>query len=279
MNSTFKIISRTSRAYKSVLKRQCSRTYATKSIFKEDSFKDQVVVVTGGSKGIGKAISDNFANLGANVVVLSRDNEAIKNTVDSLSKQYSTQRHLGLQCDVSQVQQVNSAMEAIEKQYGAVDILINNAGVSKDALLLRLKDEDLTNQININLMGPILMARAVVKKMLTRHKGSIINIGSVVGVSGGRSGQVAYSAAKAGLIGMTKTLASELGSRNIRVNLVAPGFIDTDMIKATNIDPKQIALGRIGTTDDVVNAVNFIASNEYLTGQVIVVDGGLSLLK
>jgi 3-oxoacyl-[acyl-carrier protein] reductase len=241
--------------------------------------KGQIVLVTGGARGIGKAISENFAKKGANLVIadISMDSaEATAKEIASLGV-----KTLPLSLDVSKSGQVTKAFEDIMKEFGRLDILINNAGITRDSLLLRMKEEDWDAVININLKSVFLCSKEAVRIMVKQRYGRIVNIASVVAFMG-NPGQVNYGASKAGIIGITKTIAKEYASRGITVNAVAPGFIATAMTDALaeNIRQemlKSIPIGKFGSVDDVANAVGFFAApdNGYITGQVIHVNGGM----
>jgi 3-oxoacyl-[acyl-carrier protein] reductase len=238
-----------------------------------------VALVTGGSRGIGLGIAQAFAEGGAKVALVARDGEAARRSAEELPGE----GHLGLACDVSDSATVASAIEAVESALGGITILVNNAGITRDNILLRLKDEDWDDVIGINLKGAFNMTRAVARGMMKRREGVILNISSVVGLTG-NAGQANYAASKAGLIGLTKSVARELASRGVRCNAIAPGYIETDMTHA--LDEKQvealmarIPLGRFGKTDDISGVARFLAgpSARYITGQVITVDGGMGI--
>jgi 3-oxoacyl-[acyl-carrier protein] reductase len=191
------------------------------------------------------------------------------------------ERAAGVACDVAQADQVESAIKSAEQALGPIDILVNNAGLTRDNILLRLSEEDWDTVIDANLKGAFLTTKALVKGMMKRRAGRIVNIGSIVGLTGNK-GQANYAASKAGLIGLTKSVAKEYASRNILVNCIAPGFIETDMTDALPAEARatlleEIALGRLGRPDDVAGAVLFLVSDlaAYITGQVLVVDGGM----
>ena len=242
--------------------------------------KDRVALVTGGSRGIGRAISKALAARGAHVVVNYAGNEAAaRETVDAIAaaggkaemKQFS----------VADAEAVDAAITDVHKRLGRFDILVNNAGITKDQLLLRVKPEELTEVMNTNVGGALWCAKSAMRLMMRARKGRIINLSSVVGESG-NPGQAVYSASKAALIGLTKTLAREYASRGITVNAVAPGFIETDMTAGLPEEAKktilaQTPLGRIGSAEEVAAAVVFLASDEagYVTGQVLRVNGGM----
>jgi 3-oxoacyl-[acyl-carrier protein] reductase len=239
--------------------------------------KDVVAVVTGGSRGIGAGISRALAEGGARVAVLGRDVARAEETAASLPGA----GHLAVACDVSRPDDAASAVAKVEEALGGIGVLVNNAGITRDNILLRLKDEDWDEVLAVNLRGAFLMTRAVVRGMMKRRDGVVLNVTSVVGLTG-NAGQANYAASKAGLIGFTKSVARELASRSIRCNAVAPGYIETDMTSA--LDEKQteallarIPLGRLGTPEDVAGLVRFLAgpSARYITGQVFTVDGGM----
>ncbi|XP_062858135.1 carbonyl reductase family member 4 [Trichomycterus rosablanca] len=230
-------------------------------------------VVVGGSRGIGRAVAQLLAQRGNRVVVISRNQETAQATADTLSGG----EHVGLGCDVSKEQEVQRAFDIIAKTCGPVGYLVNAAGINRDALLLRSKAEDMVSVLQTNLLGSMLTCRAALRSMLSKG-GAIVNIGSVVGVKG-NAGQCVYSASKAGLEGFTRSLAKEVASRNIRVNLVAPGLIRTDMTAGLNEDEevKRIPLGRFGEPEEVAHSVLFLLEAPYITGQVLLVDGGLAM--
>jgi len=240
--------------------------------------QDQVALVTGASRGIGRAIAFALAQEGAKVVVNYSSSAAAAESVVAEIQQQGGEA-LALQADVSQTEQVDHLVEKTQEKWGKIDILVNNAGITKDNLLIRMKLEDWQAVLALNLTGVFLCTRAVGKLMLKQRRGRIINIASVSGQMG-NPGQANYSAAKAGVIGLTKTLAKEFASRGITVNAVAPGFIETDMthdLKAEEI-LKLIPLGRFGKPEEVAQMVSFLASNPasaYITGQVFNVDGGM----
>jgi 3-oxoacyl-[acyl-carrier protein] reductase len=242
---------------------------------------DKVAVVTGASRGIGRAVAQQLAARGATVVINYAGNEAAANDTAAAIVAAGGKQPLVMKFDVSDRVAVDAAFDDIKAKLGTVHILVNNAGISRDGLLLRFKDDDWAITLQTNLTGSFYCARAVAKLMTKNRWGRIINISSVVGESG-NAGQVAYASAKAGMIGMTKTLAQELASRTITVNAVAPGFIETDMTSALTDDQKkavleQVPLGSVGTAADVAHAVAFLASEEarYITGHVLSVNGGM----
>jgi 3-oxoacyl-[acyl-carrier protein] reductase len=240
--------------------------------------RDKVAIVTGASRGIGRAIAQELATLGANVVVnYASSSQAAEELVEKITKAGGSA--IALQADVSKADQVEALLESVMAKFSRVDILVNNAGITRDTLLLRMKPEDWQAVIDLNLTGVFLCTRAVSKVMLKQRSGRIINITSVAGLMG-NPGQANYSAAKAGVIGFTKTIAKEFASRGITVNAVAPGFIATDMtsnVKAEEI-LQHIPLGRYGQPEEVAGMVRFLAADPsaaYITGQVFNVDGGM----
>jgi 3-oxoacyl-[acyl-carrier protein] reductase len=243
------------------------------------SLAGKVALVTGGSRGIGRAICVRLAGKGAKVVVNYAGNEAAAAETVRLVTEAGGEA-IAMKFDVADKDAVDAAFEQV-KASGGLHVLVNNAGISKDGLLLRFKDDDWAQTIATNLTGAFHCARAGAKLMTKQRWGRIINISSVVGESG-NAGQVAYASAKAGLIGLTKTLAQELASRSITVNAVTPGFIDTDMTAALTEDQKknileQIPLGSMGTAEDIAHAVAFLATDKarYITGHVLSVNGGM----
>jgi 3-oxoacyl-[acyl-carrier protein] reductase len=234
-------------------------------------------VVTGGSRGIGLAIASALAEAGARVAVLGRNGARAEEAAATLPGE----GHLGLACDVADPAAAQSAVAAVEAAFGGVDVLVNNAGITRDNILLRLKDEDWDEVLDTNLKGAFNMTRAVTRGMMKRRSGVILNVSSVVGLMG-NAGQTNYAASKAGLFGLTKSVARELASRGIRCNAIAPGFIATDMTaeldeKQTEALQERIPLGRLGAPEDVAAVVRFLAgpSAGYITGQIITVDGGM----
>jgi len=237
---------------------------------------DRTAFVTGSTRGIGLAIAQALHGAGSKVAVVGRDASRATEIAASLGE-----RATGVGCDVAHEEQVAAAIAAAEAALGPIDVLVNNAGLTRDNILLRLSDQDWDAVMNANLKGAFYTTRAVIKGMMKRRAGRIINISSVVGLTGNK-GQANYSASKAGLIGLTKSVAKEYASRNILVNCIAPGFIETDMTASLPDEAKtalleQIALGRLGRPEDVAGAVLFLASDlaAYITGQVLVVDGGM----
>lgn len=237
---------------------------------------EQVTLITGGSRGIGKACAKELAKAGFDIAVIYAGNEAAANETVSELKAMNVEAE-AYKCDVSDAESVNECVAKVMEKFGRIDVLVNNAGITRDNLMLRMNHDDWNAVINTNLTGAFNMTKPIVKIMMKQRSGSIVNMSSIVGVMG-NAGQANYSAAKAGLIGFTKSLAKELGSRNIRVNAIAPGFIKTDMTKGLDIDSfaEHIPLKRLGEAEDIAVTVKFLAvDGKYITGQVIGVDGGL----
>ena len=239
-------------------------------------FENKVVMVTGGAAGIGRITAENFAKEGARVAICDVNPEAGKEAVKALGPAASFE-----QVDVSSSTAVSNWVKAVFNKYGQIDVLVNNAGITRDGLIMRMKEEDWDAVINVNLKSAFNCIKAVSTIMVKQRSGRIINLASVVGVMG-NPGQANYVASKAGMIGLTKTVAKELGSRGITVNAVAPGFIDTDMTAVLSDKAKEamlsiIPLQRAGTPQDVANAITFLATDSaaYITGQVIHVTGGM----
>ena len=236
-----------------------------------------VAIVTGGSRGIGRAISEELALSGARIAVVARNGERAK----AAAKELPGEGHGGYACDVAQSEQVSETLAAVEREIGPVSILVNNAGITRDNVLLRMKDEEFDDVIAANLKGAFNFTRAVTRGMMKRRGGAILNITSVVGLIG-NAGQTNYAASKAGMIGMTKSVAKELASRGVRCNAIAPGFIRTDMTAELNEKQvesllQQIPLGALGDPRDIATAARFLVgpSGRYITGQVLAVDGGM----
>lgn len=238
----------------------------------------KTAIVTGGSRGIGKACALALAHAGYEVAISYANNKAAANEVETTLKDMGRQA-LAIQANASNPLDAQMLVDTAFNTWGQVDVLVNNAGITKDGLIMRMSDEDWQQVIDTNLSGVFYTTRAAVKYMVKKRQGSIVNISSIAGVYG-NAGQANYSASKAGLIGMTKSLAKELASRNITVNAIAPGFITTDMTADLPQDKvvEHIPLRRLGTPEDIANAVVFlVASGGYITGQVLQVDGGLVL--
>ncbi|MEI3356270.1 MAG: 3-oxoacyl-[acyl-carrier-protein] reductase [Clostridia bacterium] len=241
---------------------------------------DKVAFVTGGTRGIGKQIAINLAKAGYDIAINYRnENEALRETQIEIERQGA--KCFSVRGDVSVFEDCEKMVKDIINQFGKIDVLVNNAGITRDMLILRMKEKDFSDVINVNLIGTFNVTKNVVPYMAKKRNGRIINISSVVGISG-NAGQTNYSSSKAGIIGFTKSLAKELGSRNILVNAVAPGFIKTQMTDVLKNEVKEeisknIPLKRIGNAEDVANVVEFLASDKssYITGQVINVDGGM----
>lgn len=243
-----------------------------------NQFKDQVILVTGGSRGIGAGIAHYLAELGAKVVVTgSKKSLQLDETLGHLKGD----DHLSLVMDVTDATAVENGFGEILKKYGRIDGLVNNAGITKDQLILRMSADDFDAVIQTNLRGAFLCSKAAIKPMLKTRKGSIVNVTSVIAHMG-NPGQCNYAASKAGVEAMTRSLAKEVGKRGIRLNSVAPGFIETDMTKGLSDEQKKVitanvALERMGKVEDVAKAVGFFLSEDsaYVTGQTLIVDGGL----
>ena len=240
----------------------------------------KVALVTGASRGIGRAIAIRLASEGAKVAINYAGNTAKAEEVKAEIEKNGGEAIL-VQADISSTEAVDAMVEKVVEAFGQIDILVNNAGITRDGLLMRMKDEDFDAVINTNLKGVFYCTKLVSKLMMKKRSGRIINMASVVGLMG-NAGQTNYAAAKAGVIGFSKSAAKELAARGITVNMVAPGFIDTDMTAAMTDKAKEmtltgIPLNRMGTPEDVANAVAFLVSDNasYITGQVINVDGGM----
>lgn len=243
--------------------------------------ENKTVLVTGGTRGIGKEVAMKFAQYGYCLVV---NYVSEKTDVESLTQEFKTNGAkdvLLMQADITKQEQMGNLVKQAIETFGTIDVLVNNAGITKDNLLMRMSEEEFDRVIEVNLKGTYLVTKLVSKYMMKQRKGSIINLSSVVGVSG-NAGQCNYAASKAGIIGFTKSIAKELASRKIRVNAVAPGFIETDMtaVLPENVKEQihtQIPLKRMGTAKEVADLIYFLGSDQssYITGQVIHVDGGM----
>lgn len=242
--------------------------------------KEKTVLVTGGSRGIGKAVALKMAELGANVAIIATsDGEAAQNTLKELK---ASGCKAGLYvCDISDEKQVKDTVDSVLKDYGQIDVLVNNAGITRDKLMMAMTEDDIDSVIDVNLKGTLYMTKACIRPFMKQRKGSIINISSVVGLMG-NAGQANYAASKAGVIGVTKTVAKEYAARGIRCNAIAPGYICTDMTGSlgeaeSEKIKKMIPSGRFGNPEDVAFLAAFLASDNssYITGEVIKVDGGM----
>jgi 3-oxoacyl-[acyl-carrier protein] reductase len=236
----------------------------------------RTALVTGSTRGIGRAIAETLTEAGARVAVVGRDAARASEAATAIGGGAE-----GFSCDVADSASVVALVESVEKSFGQIDILVNNAGLTRDNILFRIKDDDWDTVLDANLRGAFLAIRAASRGMIKRRWGRIINIASIVGITGNK-GQANYAASKAGLIGLTKSVAKELGSRNVLVNAVAPGFIETDMTAAMTPEARaalsgQIPLERLGSPRDIAGVVTFLASDyaSYITGQTLVVDGGM----
>ena len=236
----------------------------------------KVALVTGGTRGIGRAVAQALRGAGARVAITCRDPKRARAAAAELGEGVA-----GFGCELADPAQIEAAVAAAEAALGPIDILVNNAGLTRDQIVLRMSETDWDTVLDANLKGAFLTTRAVLKGMMKRKAGRIINVASIVGLTGNK-GQANYAASKAGLIGLTKSVAKEYASRNILVNCVAPGFVETDMTGALPVEARatllqQIALGRLGRPEDIAGAVLFLASElaGYVTGQVLVVDGGM----
>ena len=240
----------------------------------------KVALITGASRGIGKQVAITLAKEGYDIIINYRsENDDLVNLKNEIEK--NNVKYLAIKGDVSSFEDCEKIVKEAIKEFGKIDVLVNNAGITNDMLLLRMKEADFRKVIDVNLVGTFNMTKNVVQYMMKAKSGRIINLASVVGISG-NAGQANYAASKAGIIGFTKSLAKELASRNILVNAVAPGFIETDMTNVLKDEVKEqiantIPLKRQGTPEEVANVIKFLASNDssYITGQVINIDGGM----
>ena len=246
------------------------------------NLKEKVAIVTGASRGIGEAIATQLSNCGAKIILIARNADKLKIVQERITSQGGIAESMA--GDVSSLDSFTEIISSINKKWGRIDILVNNAGVARDNIIMRMKEEDWDEVMSINLKGCFNGIKSVTRPMIKNKAGRIINITSVIGQIG-NAGQSNYAASKAGIMGITKSMAKELGSRNITVNAVAPGYIKTDMTNELNDDIKEkmktsIPLGRLGTPDDVANLVCFLASDDagYITGQTFNVDGGMVMI-
>ena len=240
----------------------------------------QCAIITGGSRGIGAAITKKLASLGADVAIIYAGNEALANEVaDFCSSEYGVQARC-YKCDVSDFEAAKETVAQIKKDFGTVNILVNNAGITRDGLIAMMKESDFDNVIAANLKGAFNMIRHCTGIFIRNKGGRIVNVSSVSGMIG-NAGQANYSASKAGIIGLTKSVAKELASRGVTCNAVAPGFVATDMTKNLAQSNEQIVsaipLGRLGQPEDIADAVAFLISADYITGEVLRVDGGIAM--
>jgi len=242
-------------------------------------FEEKVAVVTGGGRGIGKSIVLALARQGCNVVITDIDIKTAEKTTQEAEK--LGVRALAVKADISVSKEVDGFVDETMKQFGHIDILVNNAGITRDNLLMRMNEDEWDLVLKVNLKGAFLCTRKVIRSMMRQRSGKIINIASVVGIMG-NAGQANYAASKAGIIGFTKSVAKEVASRNIQVNAIAPGYIETEMTAGLPDEVKNsylssIPANRAGTPEDIAEAVIFLASSasDYITGQVLHVDGGL----
>jgi 3-oxoacyl-[acyl-carrier protein] reductase len=243
------------------------------------SLQGRVAIVTGAAQGIGRAIAESLAEAGADIVVADLDPARSKDTVGAVEK--LSRKALNIKVNVADANDTKAMAEQILKDWGRIDILVNNAGITRDGLLLRMKEEDWNLVLQVNLNGTFNCTKAVLQPMTKQRYGRIVNIASIVGAMG-NVGQANYAASKAAVIGFSKTVAREYASRNVTVNAVAPGFIDTAMTQGLSVEvkealQKQIPLGRLGTPADIAAAVRFLVSEEaaYITGHVLHVNGGM----
>ena len=242
--------------------------------------KDKNIIVTGATRGIGKEIALTLAQNGANIAINYRNyNEEVEELINSI-KEFGVDA-IAVKCDVSKSDEVDNFISEVKNHFSSIDVLVNNAGITKDGLLLRMKDEDFNSVLDVNLKGTFNTTKSISPIMIKQKHGKIINISSVVGIVG-NAGQCNYAASKAGVIGFSKSVARELASRNINVNVVAPGYIDTDMTKSLPDKVKDeilksIPMKKMGNPKEVANLVLFLSSSlsDYITGQVINVDGGM----
>ncbi|NMP22978.1 3-oxoacyl-[acyl-carrier-protein] reductase [Sulfobacillus harzensis] len=242
------------------------------------SWREKVAIVTGGSRGIGRHIALKLAESGMKVAVNYRGNQERAQETEQLIRERGAECLL-IPSDVSDIPKAQSLIDAVLEHWGRIDVLVNNAGIARDTLLLRMKDEDWTDVIQTDLTSVFACTRAAIKPMMKQRFGRIVNIASIAGMLG-NAGQANYAAAKAGVIGFTRSVAREMASRNITANVVAPGLIDTDLTQHMSQDAfqalvKQVPLGRAGRPEEVADAVWYLVQADYVTGQTLVIDGGL----
>ena len=242
------------------------------------SLKNKIAIVTGASQGIGKSISEIFSIAGAHVVCLARNEDRLRELVSEISTNGNSASYIS--CDVSDGNSIEDALKSVVKDYKQIDILVNNAGITKDSLILRMKEQNWDQVMNTNLKGAFYSTKIVLRHMMKKKYGRIINITSIVGLQG-NPGQSNYAASKAGLIGFSQSIAKEVASRGITVNCIAPGWIETEMTNDIPQDMKEniirnIPIGKTGAAEDIANTALFLSSKEakYITGQTITVDGG-----
>ncbi len=249
---------------------------------KFEDLKEKKVLVTGATRGIGRAIIESLAKQGAHVVFNYRaGKEDIANEIREELMKLGASTATPIKFDVTDTAQIKESLDSFVKEYGVIEGLVNNAGISRDQLVLRMKEEDVSATLDANLKGSIMVCQALSRGFLKAENASVVNISSVVGLMG-NAGQIAYAASKAGMIGLTKSLAKELGAKNVRCNAICPGFIATDMTDSLKEETKEsylsgIPMKRFGSTQEVSNLVNFLLSNasSYITGETIKIDGGL----
>ena len=242
--------------------------------------ENKVAIITGAGRNIGKSIALAFAAEGAKIIVIDVNDADGINVVNEIKTLGS--EAIYIKCDISDSTDVDNMVKSVQEKFGRVDILVNNAGITRDTLIVRMSNDDWDKVISVNLTGTFLCSRAVAKVMMTQKSGKIVNISSIVGLMG-NAGQVNYSASKAGVIGLTKSLARELASRNITVNAIAPGFVESDMTAKLNSEQRkkltdQIPLKRTANPEEIANVAKFLVSTDadYITGQIISVDGGMA---
>ena len=241
-------------------------------------FEGKTVIVTGSARGIGRAIAEKFAEMGARVVISDLDQQQVEQVAAEIGNDA-----IGIVANVTSGEDIENLFGQVKKKYGNIDVVVNNAGVTRDTLMIRMDEKDWDMVLDINLKGSFLVTKTAARIMMKQRFGRIINISSIVGING-NAGQVNYSASKAGILGLTKSAAKELATRGITVNAVAPGYIATEMTGALSEQAKSAFLDRVlikrpGSPEDVASAVLFLASDEasYITGQVLAVDGGLTI--